>query len=329
MARRSRSASPTSSPSPRIRRVGPPTDTPNGVRSASARPTRTSPPAGCPRSSPRPTPRTARPPVSRSRTSPSPSTEAFAQGRGVGRRALRRHHPDLPQQLVPGRSARQPVRLRVRRWRSRRSRSSTTTRATPTACSPRARNRGPHGCPSWRSIPRKAPSTRTTRSSCSTPRGSSDAGGGRGRQVRRLRPGARPTRRRCSRTASGRATRRCAVADPDRRVQRRRPGPAPDAPRGPQPARARPAARRTGRTSARAPACCSLVDVSGSMGDLADPETGATKLDLAKQATIDALDDFNDDDQVGLWVFTTDLPDDKERAVVDRAAAGRATSART
>lgn len=55
-----------------------------------------------------------------------------------------------------------------------------------------------------------------------------------------------------------------------------------------------------------------LVDVSGSMGDLADPDTGATKLDLAKQATIDALDDFNDDDQVGLWVFTTDLPDDTQ-----------------
>jgi Ca-activated chloride channel family protein len=50
-----------------------------------------------------------------------------------------------------------------------------------------------------------------------------------------------------------------------------------------------------------------LVDVSGSMGDLADPETGATKLDLAKQATIDALADFNDDDEVGLQVFTTDL----------------------
>jgi Ca-activated chloride channel family protein len=55
-----------------------------------------------------------------------------------------------------------------------------------------------------------------------------------------------------------------------------------------------------------------LMDVSGSMGDVADPETGATKLDLAKQATVDALDDFNDDDQVGLWVFTTDLPDDHQ-----------------
>jgi Ca-activated chloride channel family protein len=50
-----------------------------------------------------------------------------------------------------------------------------------------------------------------------------------------------------------------------------------------------------------------LMDVSGSMGDVADPSTGATKLDLAKQATIDALDDFNDDDEVGLRVFTTDL----------------------
>ncbi len=52
-----------------------------------------------------------------------------------------------------------------------------------------------------------------------------------------------------------------------------------------------------------------LMDVSGSMDNLADPETGATKLDLAKQATITALDEFNDDDEVGLWVFTTDLGD--------------------
>jgi Ca-activated chloride channel family protein len=50
-----------------------------------------------------------------------------------------------------------------------------------------------------------------------------------------------------------------------------------------------------------------LMDVSGSMGDEGDPNTGATKLDLAKQATITALDEFNDDDEVGLWVFTTDL----------------------
>jgi len=50
-----------------------------------------------------------------------------------------------------------------------------------------------------------------------------------------------------------------------------------------------------------------LVDVSGSMGDVADPDTGATKLDLAKEAVIGALDDFNDDDEVGLRVFTTDI----------------------
>ncbi len=55
-----------------------------------------------------------------------------------------------------------------------------------------------------------------------------------------------------------------------------------------------------------------LVDVSGSMGEVADPETGATKLDLAKEATITALDEFNDDDEVGLWVFTTDLVDDDD-----------------
>lgn len=54
------------------------------------------------------------------------------------------------------------------------------------------------------------------------------------------------------------------------------------------------------------------IDVSGSMGDVADPETGATKLDLAKMATIEALADFNDDDEVGLWIFTTGLGDDQD-----------------
>ncbi len=66
-----------------------------------------------------------------------------------------------------------------------------------------------------------------------------------------------------------------------------------------------------------------LMDVSGSMGDLADPATGATKLDLAKQATITALDDFNDDDEVGLWVFSTDLAEGKEVVpLVDAARVG-------
>ncbi|HEY9556196.1 MAG TPA: extracellular solute-binding protein [Acidimicrobiales bacterium] len=56
-----------------------------------------------------------------------------------------------------------------------------------------------------------------------------------------------------------------------------------------------------------------VMDVSGSMGDVADPATGATKLDLAKSATITALGDFNDDDEVGLWIFTTDLGDEQDQ----------------
>jgi Ca-activated chloride channel family protein len=52
------------------------------------------------------------------------------------------------------------------------------------------------------------------------------------------------------------------------------------------------------------------------MGDVADPESGATKLDLAKTATINALDDFNDDDEVGLTVFTTDLADGADMATL-------------
>jgi Ca-activated chloride channel family protein len=51
-----------------------------------------------------------------------------------------------------------------------------------------------------------------------------------------------------------------------------------------------------------------VIDISGSMGE-AVPEAGASKLDLAKEAAVDALDLFAPDDEVGLWVFTTDLPD--------------------
>lgn len=52
-----------------------------------------------------------------------------------------------------------------------------------------------------------------------------------------------------------------------------------------------------------------VIDVSGSMGDPADPgdPNGPTKLDLAKQAVIDGLDRFKDDDLVGVRIFTSDI----------------------
>ncbi len=66
-----------------------------------------------------------------------------------------------------------------------------------------------------------------------------------------------------------------------------------------------------------------VLDVSGSMGDPAD--IGSTKLDLAQQAAIDALDQFKDTDEVGLWVFSTDLPnsdDPNYREVIPVAPIG-------
>jgi Ca-activated chloride channel family protein len=48
-----------------------------------------------------------------------------------------------------------------------------------------------------------------------------------------------------------------------------------------------------------------VLDISGSMGDLVADDT--TKLDLAKDAATSALDQFKDTDDVGLWVFSTDL----------------------
>jgi Ca-activated chloride channel family protein len=59
-----------------------------------------------------------------------------------------------------------------------------------------------------------------------------------------------------------------------------------------------------------------VIDVSGSMGDSADVASGATKLDLATRAAIESLDQFKSDDEVGLRVFTTDLPEGNWRDLV-------------
>jgi len=51
-----------------------------------------------------------------------------------------------------------------------------------------------------------------------------------------------------------------------------------------------------------------VLDVSGSMGEPADPADsgGPTPLDLAKEAIVEGLGDFKPEDQVGLRTFTTD-----------------------
>lgn len=49
-----------------------------------------------------------------------------------------------------------------------------------------------------------------------------------------------------------------------------------------------------------------VMDVSGSMAE-AVPDAGTDKITLAKQAAIDALEQFAPDDEVGLWVFSTNL----------------------
>jgi Ca-activated chloride channel family protein len=65
-----------------------------------------------------------------------------------------------------------------------------------------------------------------------------------------------------------------------------------------------------------------VLDISGSMGDLAGD--GKTKLDLAKEAAVSSLDQFKDADEVGLWVFSTDLggPDPNVLDLVPIASIG-------
>jgi Ca-activated chloride channel family protein len=60
-----------------------------------------------------------------------------------------------------------------------------------------------------------------------------------------------------------------------------------------------------------------VLDVSGSMEDPADDGASDTKLDLAKRAAIDALDEFKSDDEVGLRVFSTNLGPDGDQDYLD------------
>jgi len=65
-----------------------------------------------------------------------------------------------------------------------------------------------------------------------------------------------------------------------------------------------------------------VIDVSGSMGDQADPSTGETKLDLAKRAAIAALEEFQPDDQVGLRVFSTEISEEEPTDYLDLVPIG-------
>lgn len=60
-----------------------------------------------------------------------------------------------------------------------------------------------------------------------------------------------------------------------------------------------------------------VLDVSGSMGEAADDESGDTKLDLAKRAAIEALDEFKADDLVGLRIFSTGLGPAEDQTSLD------------
>ena len=65
-----------------------------------------------------------------------------------------------------------------------------------------------------------------------------------------------------------------------------------------------------------------VMDVSGSMGDPAANGTRDTKLDLAKSAAIEALDQFKEQDEVGLRIFSTDLQPEEPMDYIDLVPIG-------
>jgi Ca-activated chloride channel family protein len=62
-----------------------------------------------------------------------------------------------------------------------------------------------------------------------------------------------------------------------------------------------------------------VLDVSGSMGDPADPknESLGTKLDLAKRAIIDSISQFSDDDQISLNIFSSQIGERSDQQLVE------------
>jgi Ca-activated chloride channel family protein len=65
-----------------------------------------------------------------------------------------------------------------------------------------------------------------------------------------------------------------------------------------------------------------VMDVSGSMGDAAGGEGRETKLDLAKEAAIEALDQFKNADEVGLRIFSTELSAQEPTDYIDLVPIG-------
>jgi Ca-activated chloride channel family protein len=55
-----------------------------------------------------------------------------------------------------------------------------------------------------------------------------------------------------------------------------------------------------------------VIDVSGSMSEPADPDDpgGPTRLDLAREAAIQAIDLFAEDDEIALRIFSNDMDED-------------------
>ena len=68
-----------------------------------------------------------------------------------------------------------------------------------------------------------------------------------------------------------------------------------------------------------------VLDVSGSMGDPADPKNpdGGTKLDLAKQAIRDAVGLFSPDDDLSFDIFSTGLGPKEDQRLFEVVPSGR------
>ncbi len=233
-----------------------------------------------------------------------PEVESARDRRRIGRRPLRRHHPDVPQQLVPGRRPRHGAHLRERGG----GRGEVDHRLQ--LGQPRRHPRCQAETPSPPKVPLVAiyPAEGTLFSDNPfyvldaewvTPeqraggalfetfiQTAREPGEGAGVRLPPRQPGGAPSARPIV-AANG--------VDPNQ------PQAELEVPAGPVLSAVLDKwaeQRKTARVLL-------VLDVSGSMEE--DAGDGRSKLELAKQAAQESLGEFKDDDEVGLWVFTTDI----------------------
>ena len=216
---------------------------------------------------------------------------------------LRRHDPHLPEQPAAGRRRRRGDELRLR-GRGRGEVGPGLQRRQPQRRPGHPRSaQGRRGCRWWRSTRRRARSTATAPTWCSTPAWSTPEKQAGAKDF--LAYLTAPNSRRSFTDANFR-TFDDKAGDPIKNSRRRWRRTGSRSPSTAPGAKVLAGVRDLWTELRKRARVLLVLDDSGSMGNDAGT-SGQTRLDLAKTAAISGLDQLSDTDQLGVWAFTSDL----------------------